>query len=75
MKWLLVPLLLVMACAPTTFFGGRVVGPFHHLFNGQMDCAWVSGWQETRCMCMLTDPHFSRDRTFMAVEPVMCKED
>ena len=74
MKYLIVALLLCVSCAPT-FFGARMGNKYYYHFNNQLTCAWVSGWQkEPKCMCVITDPKFSQDKTFLEVKPFMCEE-
>jgi hypothetical protein len=79
MKRLIVLLTFLAGCATTSegpmFFGGTIVGPYVQHFDGKLECANVRGWyQEVRCMCHITDPAFSDDKSFIWSMPQACKE-
>ena len=65
--------LCATSCATQGMFGAKVVSPYYMYFNNQMECAMITGWQDKpKCMCIILDPKFSLDKTFIAVEPAMC---
>jgi hypothetical protein len=66
--------------AVTPFFGGSQHGPYVNQFNGQILCSYISGWspepESSVCMCTLTDPYFSVDKTFLrAPVDALCDKD
>ena len=68
-------LLLCLSGCSTTFFGGRVVGPYIKQYNGQMECAFVEGWaKDIVCRCHIVSDSFSKDKTFLEAPEIMCKE-
>ena len=68
-------LLLFLCSCSGTMFGGKVVGPYIRHYKGKMECAYVQGWfSNIKCMCWITEPNFSPDRTFLEVPNVMCEK-
>jgi hypothetical protein len=63
-----VVLLLLSGCS-TTFFGASREGPYVKHFQEQLWCAYVKGWapnpDEKVCMCIVKDPYFSLDKSFI----------
>ena len=78
MKRLLMLCLLCSGCAPNTFFGAKLDGPYHHHYRNQIQCAWVKGWSvnvnRSVCMCALNDGHYC-NRAFIESESVFCIRD
>jgi len=61
-------LVIVSACFPL-FFGGKVVGPYIKHYNGQMECAFVDGWnKEITCVCWLLNFPELHDKVFLTLE-------
>jgi hypothetical protein len=60
--------LLLCSCSATPFFGATVQGKYTTHYDGKLECAVVVGWADDgkpTCMCRLTDPAFSEDKTFI----------
>jgi len=63
---------MLISCA-STVFGGQIVGRYYNHFNNQLQCAMVKGWfDETKCMCWITQKNFSKDRSFLSAPEVFC---
>lgn len=70
MRYILLCFILV-GCS-TSFFGGRVIGQYYYHYDNQIRCAYVAGWGKNKCMCEITDPNFSPDKSFISAEEWMC---
>ena len=67
-------LLTALSCSHTVF-GGKVVGPYYKQYKGKLECAKIQGWfNNIKCMCWITEPDFSQDRTFLEAPNVMCEK-
>ena len=70
-------LCLTLAGCSTTFFGAARTSKYVELFDGQIKCAFVKGWDvdvaKSKCKCIITDPTFSADKTFISMPDEICK--
>jgi len=73
MKKILAILCLFLFSCSGPFFGMRVVGPYIRHYDGKLTCAFVKDWRGNRkCMCHISDPNFSINKTFMPTNDTMC---